>query len=254
MKITGEANVAAPVERVWWALNDPSVLVRTIPGCLQLEETGPDAYRMTVTAGVAAIKGTYDGEVRITDQQEPDRFVLHASGAGAPGTVSADVVVTLVAHGDGTRLAYDADAVVGGVLGGVGQRMIASVARKTASEFFANVEDVLHGRGPVGGCRCTPGNGDRRGCCGVASAGCRQIGATAGRRPASRWVRRRRSSACCSAGCSAAGSADRRARLHGAAVQVAPVPGPLGAASVERQPRASASSTSSAASTQRVRS
>jgi carbon monoxide dehydrogenase subunit G len=149
MKITGEATVAAPVERVWWALNDPSVLVRTIPGCLQLEETGPDAYRMRVTAGVAAIKGTYDGEVRITDQQEPDRFVLHASGAGAPGTVSADVVVTLVADGDGTLLAYDADAVVGGVLGGVGQRMIASVARKTATEFFGNVEDVLHGRGSV---------------------------------------------------------------------------------------------------------
>ena len=149
MKITGEATVAAPVERVWWALNDPSVLVRTIPGCQQLEETGPDAYRMTVTAGVAAIKGTYDGEVRITDQQEPDRFVLHAAGSGAPGTVSADVVVTLVADGDGTRLAYDADAIVGGVLGGVGQRMIASVARKTAAEFFANVEDVLHGRGPA---------------------------------------------------------------------------------------------------------
>ena len=149
MKITGEATVAAPLERVWWALNDPSVLVRTIPGCVKLEETGPDAYRMTVTAGVAAIKGTYDGEVRITDQQQPDRFVLHAAGAGAPGTVSADVVVTLVAEGEGTRLAYDADAVVGGVLGGVGQRMIASVARKTAAEFFGNVEDVLHGRGPV---------------------------------------------------------------------------------------------------------
>ena len=149
MKITGEATVDAPVERVWWALNDPAVLVRTIPGCQQLEETGPDAYRMTVTAGVAAIKGTYDGEVRITDQHEPDRFVLHAAGAGAPGTVSADVVVTLVAEGVGTRLTYDADAVVGGVLGGVGQRMIASVARKTAAEFFGNVEDVLHGRGPT---------------------------------------------------------------------------------------------------------
>ncbi|MEJ7726920.1 MAG: carbon monoxide dehydrogenase subunit G, partial [Actinomycetes bacterium] len=108
MKITGEATVAAPVERVWWALNDPSVLVRTIPGCQQLEETGPDAYRMTVTAGVAAIKGTYDGEVRITDQQEPERFVLHAAGAGAPGTVSADVVVRLEAVGDGTHLTYDA--------------------------------------------------------------------------------------------------------------------------------------------------
>ena len=43
------------------ALNDPAVLVRTIPGCQQLEEVGPDAYRMTLTAGVASIKGTYAG-------------------------------------------------------------------------------------------------------------------------------------------------------------------------------------------------
>jgi carbon monoxide dehydrogenase subunit G len=147
MKVVGEAIVRAPLERVWWALNDPAVLVRTIPGCRQLEETGPDTYRMTVSAGVATIKGTYDGEVRISDQHEPSSFVLHASGAGAPGTVSADVLVTLTPSEDGaTHLRYDADAVVGGVLGGVGQRMIVGVARKTADEFFRNVEDVLSGR------------------------------------------------------------------------------------------------------------
>jgi len=147
MQISGEATIQAPVDRVWWALNDPAVLVRTIPGCLRLEETGPDAYRMTVTAGVAAIKGTYDGEVRISDQQEPTAFLLRASGAGAPGTVSADVQMRLSKTPDGgTHLRYDADAIVGGVLGGVGQRMIAGVARKTANEFFRNVEDVLTGR------------------------------------------------------------------------------------------------------------
>lgn len=150
MQISGEASIQAPRDRVWWALNDPSVLVRTIPGCLRLEETAPDAYRMTVTAGVAAIKGTYDGEVRLSSQQEPESFVLAASGAGAPGTVSADVRVHLEQRGeDATHVSYDADATVGGVLGGVGQRMIAGVARKTADEFFRNVEDVLTGRVPA---------------------------------------------------------------------------------------------------------
>jgi carbon monoxide dehydrogenase subunit G len=150
MRVTGEATVSAPRDRVWWALNDPSVLVRAIPGCRQLEETGPDAYRMTVAAGVAAIKGTYDGEVRISEQHEPSSFLLHASGVGAPGTVSADVRITLTdAAAGATRLSYDAEAVIGGVLGGVGQRMIAGVARKTADEFFRNVEDVLSGRAPA---------------------------------------------------------------------------------------------------------
>ena len=147
MKVTGSAVLHAPRERVWSALQDPAVLVRTIPGCQQLEQVGPDTYRATVMAGVASIKGTYAGDVRLTDQAEPDSFVLHASGAGAPGTVNADVRVTLAdADGGATRLDYDADAVVGGVIGGVGQRMIVGVAKKTAGEFFAAVDDVLTGR------------------------------------------------------------------------------------------------------------
>ena len=147
MKVTGSAVLNAPRDRVWAALNDPAVLVRTIPGCRQLEQVGPDAYRATVTAGVASIKGTYSGDVRLSDQAEPDSFMLHAAGAGAPGTVSADVRVTLAeADGGATRLDYDADAVVGGVIGGVGQRMLAGVAKKTAGEFFSAVDDVLTGR------------------------------------------------------------------------------------------------------------
>ncbi len=38
MKVTGSATLNAPREQVWAALNDPAVLVRTIPGCQQLEE------------------------------------------------------------------------------------------------------------------------------------------------------------------------------------------------------------------------
>jgi carbon monoxide dehydrogenase subunit G len=147
MKVTGSAVLHAPRDRVWAALNDPAVLVRTIPGCQQLEQVGPDAYRATVTAGVASIKGTYSGNVRLSDQAEPDSFILHAAGSGVPGTVTADVMVTLAdADGGGTRLDYDADAVVGGAIGGVGQRMLAGVAKKTAGEFFSAVDDVLTGR------------------------------------------------------------------------------------------------------------
>ena len=147
MKVTGSAVLHATREQVWAALNDPEVLVRTIPGCRQLEQVGPDAYQATVHAGVASIKGTYSGDVKLTDQVEPESFVLHASGAGAPGTVTTDVQVTLTEAGDGTtRLIYDADAVVGGMIGGVGQRMLASAAKRTAAEFFTAVDDVLTGR------------------------------------------------------------------------------------------------------------
>jgi carbon monoxide dehydrogenase subunit G len=146
MKVSGDAVLHAPVEKVWSALNDPAVLVQTIPGCERLESTGPDTYRMVVTAGVASIKGTYSGRVELADQREPNSFLMIASGAGGPGTVSTEVRVSLADAGDGsTRLSYDADAVVGGVVAGVGQRMLVGVAKKIAGEFFNAVDDVLTG-------------------------------------------------------------------------------------------------------------
>lgn len=143
MKVNGTATVAAARLEVWTALQDPAMLARAIPGCHQLEQVSPDSYRMTVSVGVAAIKGVYQGDVRLSDQAAPGSYVLHASGAGAPGTVSTDVLVTLTEEGPAsTRVDYDADAVVGGMIGGVGQRVLAGVAKKTAGEFFkaVNVE------------------------------------------------------------------------------------------------------------------
>jgi carbon monoxide dehydrogenase subunit G len=144
VKINGSATVNAPRERVWAALNDPAVLVRTIPGVERLEAIGEDLYRMTITAGVASIKGTYLGNVALRDPTPPSAFTRKASGAGAPGTVDADVRVTLEDAADGRTLVnYAADAVVGGPVGGVGQRVLAGVAKKTAGEFFRNVDTVL---------------------------------------------------------------------------------------------------------------
>jgi uncharacterized protein len=151
MKISGTAALNAPVDQVWAAFNDPAVLARTLPGCQELREVGPDSYRMTITAGVASIKGTYEGEVALIEQNPPGSFVLRASGAGAPGTVGADVRFSLNESATGgTDLGYDADAVVGGVIGGVGQRMLTGVAKKMAGQFFAAVDaDIAGVRIPV---------------------------------------------------------------------------------------------------------
>src|SRR4051794_12849795 len=150
MKVTGTSTLTSDRAAVWKALNDPAVLVRTIPGCQRLEALGGDAYAMTISAGVGAIKGVYDGQVRLSDQQEPGSFTMHAQGAGAPGTIGADVRVTLEDAPDGgTSLRYDADATVGGMIGGVGQRMLTGVSKKMAAEFFANVDAAITGPAPT---------------------------------------------------------------------------------------------------------
>ncbi|MFC8501992.1 carbon monoxide dehydrogenase subunit G [Pedococcus sp. NPDC057267] len=150
MRISGTAELKADPQQVFDAFHDPAVLARCLPGCESLTEIGPHRYAMTVTAGVAAVKGTYDGTVALHDPNPPEGFTLKASGAGSPGTVDADVVVRLAAaDGGGTALAYDADATVGGMLGGVGQRMLTGVTRKMAGQFFTAVDDDIAGVRPV---------------------------------------------------------------------------------------------------------
>ena len=149
MKLDGSAVLHGSPEEVWTVITDPAVLARTIPGCESLQRTGEDEYRMDVAVGVGAIRGTYAGEVRLTDQQRPSSYVMHASGAGAPGNVRATVRIGLEPTDEGTTLTWAADAVVGGAVAGVGQRMISGVAKRMAGQFFTAIDTELTSGAPV---------------------------------------------------------------------------------------------------------
>ena len=143
MNLDGSAVLSAPPEQVWAVITDPAVLARTIPGCESLQQVGEDSYTMVVSAGVGAIRGKYAGEVRLSDLSFPESYVMHASGSGGPGSVRATVQITLAPSDAGTELTYSADAVVGGAVAGVGQRMISGVAKRMAGQFFAAVDKEL---------------------------------------------------------------------------------------------------------------
>jgi hypothetical protein len=149
VNLDGSAVLHGSPEEVWTVITDPAVLARTIPGCESLERTGEDAYRMDVAVGVGAIRGTYAGEVKLTDQQRPTSYVMHATGAGAPGNVRARVTINLEPTDEGTTLTYSADAVVGGPVAGVGQRMMTGVAKRMAGQFFTAIDRELTSGAPV---------------------------------------------------------------------------------------------------------
>ena len=150
MKIQGTATLHADRERVFSALIDPEVLARCIPGVESLDLTGDNSYKMTVSAGVGAIRGRYDGQVTLTELSRPDGYVMNARGAGGAGTVDATCRIELTEDGEQTQLSYSADATVGGPVAGVGQRMISGVAKRMAGQFFAAVDGELTGsRAPL---------------------------------------------------------------------------------------------------------
>jgi hypothetical protein len=61
---------------------------------------------------------------------------IEPQNVGAPGA-------------SGSLVRYTADVVVGGMIGGVSQRMLASVGKKMATDFFAAVDDCIVSGGPA---------------------------------------------------------------------------------------------------------
>jgi carbon monoxide dehydrogenase subunit G len=124
MKIEGTQDIPASQDKVWAAFLDPNTLAKAIPGCEGLEEIGPGEYKAVMKIGVAAIKGTFEGRVRLMDLEAPNRYRMAVEGKGGPGFVRGEAKMSLAPSDGGTRVSYDADVQVGGLIASVGQRML----------------------------------------------------------------------------------------------------------------------------------
>ena len=145
MKLEGSYNIPAPRDRVWQALLDPEQISKAIPGCEKLEAIGPDEYKATMKVGVAAVKGTFEGKVRLSEKAPPTRYKMAVEGSGSPGFVRGEAAMELTEIEGGTRVAYTADVQVGGLIAGVGQRMLGGVAKMTVDQFFSRMAEQLGG-------------------------------------------------------------------------------------------------------------
>ena len=136
MELTGEHTFAAPRERVWDFLLDPEVLKQCLPGCEKLDQIGPDEYSATMRIGIAMIKGTFTGRVKISDKQPPERYKMLVEGSGPQGQVSGEGTLELVEQDGTTIVRYRGDANVRGTIARVGARMIQPAARTIVGQFF----------------------------------------------------------------------------------------------------------------------
>lgn len=136
MKVEGSYTYDAPRDRVWTVLMDPESLKSCVPGCEDMTPNGEDAYEATLRVGVGMIRGTYKGNIRITDKVEPSSYKLQVDGRGSAGFVRGVAEIELVDQGDKTLVNVSGDGNVGGTVAGVGQRMLGGVAKMLMGQFF----------------------------------------------------------------------------------------------------------------------
>ena len=143
MDITGSYTFNAPPARVWTLLMDPAAIASCIPGCDRFEPDGEDRYKATLTLGLAAITGTYEGTVVITEKLPPTSYRLSVEGEGRPGFVKGNVAITLRAEGATTVVDVNGTVETGGTIARLGQRLIGNVSRMMQDRFFACLQTKL---------------------------------------------------------------------------------------------------------------
>jgi hypothetical protein len=143
MKLEGKFKFNAPREKVWKFFMDPKTLAKCIPGCEKLEEKGENSYEATLKIGISVVKGRYTGKVELKDIVAPSHYRLVGEGSGLPGFVKGEAIIDLEEEDGKTAVKWKSDAQIGGLIAGVGQRMISGVAKILTNQFFKDMEKEI---------------------------------------------------------------------------------------------------------------
>jgi carbon monoxide dehydrogenase subunit G len=151
MKVQEEFVVQEDSGTLWEFFEQVDRVARCVPGVEEVTVVDADNSRVRVTQAVGPMTATFDMKMRIT-ARDPGRSMeftaIGRSVRGAAGNVRATNTVFLEDGEDGsTRVLLEGDVALGGMLGSVGQKVVAKQASKVTRSFAQALQQELSGRG-----------------------------------------------------------------------------------------------------------
>lgn len=137
MDLSGSYTFKAPADRVWDLLMTPDAIASCIPGCQSFEPDGDDRYRVRLKVALAAVTGSYDGVITLSDKIAPTFYRLTGEGYGHAGFLKGTSDITLRTEGETTIVDVKSAVHAGGAIARVGQRLLGSVSKMMLDRFFA---------------------------------------------------------------------------------------------------------------------
>lgn len=149
IKFSGEHVFPVDRQTLWDRVNDPEVLAACLPGCTGMKRVGPDEYEADLKLQVASVGGTFSGRISLTDKTEPERCRLSVQGRGTIGHATGHAAFVLEEiSANETRMTYEGSGEVGGLVAGVGQRVLGGVTKYLTKRFLTALEKhVAHRAG-----------------------------------------------------------------------------------------------------------
>ena len=136
LDIGGEESFEVGIETLWRALNDPAVLVKCIPGCKEMIPDGEDRFKLVLNLKVASVGGSFEGAISLSDKAPPAHCKVAVSGEGSLGQGSGAATFSLTPQDTGTLMRYSGEGEIGGLVAGVGQRILKGVSKYLIGQFF----------------------------------------------------------------------------------------------------------------------
>lgn len=144
MHLEGTYSLNASSQEIWNLLMDPDTLARITPAISRLEPLGDDKYKAIAEVKLGPVKGSFAGQMAVTDKKEPEHFTLLIEQKSRMGNANAEGRIVLKPTGENqTEVHFNGDAKLSGTLARMGQRVIGGVANSMVKQFFQNLESEL---------------------------------------------------------------------------------------------------------------
>lgn len=143
MEFEDEIAIDTDKEHLWSLVSDPEVLVECVPGAKEVERLNEREYRGVVERGVAGVSIALDGEVEMTELDEPNALNAIARGddARSNSRMEATMTMDLSEDGDETRIEYFIDMDFTGRLASLGARIVKRKINSDIDVFFENIKE-----------------------------------------------------------------------------------------------------------------
>lgn len=141
MKFSGQHEFNVDAQQLWDYLMDPQVLAKITPGVTRLQTISTDQYKSISDIKIGPVKGKFTGKLSVADKQEPKAFKIEMEQLSKIGNAQAyvDMNISEISAGN-TKLSFDADAKLSGVIARTGQRVLSGVANTLTKEVFSALQ------------------------------------------------------------------------------------------------------------------
>jgi len=136
MQLSGRHTVNASLSNIWEILMNPDALARIAPGIRHLENYAPNKYNVLSEIRIGPVKGSFKGDMEVTDITKLQKFTLKINQKSKIGNVASLTTISLIPENGNVIIKFSGEAKISGLLARTSQRLISGVAKKLTKDFF----------------------------------------------------------------------------------------------------------------------